>query len=271
MTYFGVLLRFILPPLVLLIVLVPLDLWRWLSGRANRPDLKPYAILLAHIAIALIYTTPWDNYLVATSVWWYDPNLVTGLKLGYVPVEEYTFFIVQTLLTGLWTIYLLRRTPARPVRANPDLRRRASLAIMLLWFLSLSLWLFAWQPGTYLNLILIWALLPVLLQAAFGADILLAHTRVLLPIIAVPTLYLWIVDGLAIASGTWTIDPSQTTGLKLGVLPIEEMLFFLMTNLIVGYGISLMLSTDSQQRARAWLQQRSGKRQAPAGDQHANF
>ncbi|MBN1665536.1 MAG: lycopene cyclase domain-containing protein, partial [Anaerolineales bacterium] len=60
-------------------------------------------------------------------------------------------------------------------------------------------------------------------------------------------------DAIAINSGTWTLDPVQTTGLKLGVLPVEEMLFFLMTNLIIGFGINLMLSPDSQQRASTWL------------------
>ena len=51
--------------------------------------------------VAVLYTTPWDNYLVATGVWWYDPHLVAGLVLGWVPIEEYTFFILQTLAMGL--------------------------------------------------------------------------------------------------------------------------------------------------------------------------
>ena len=44
--------------------------------------------LAAHVGMAVVYTTPWDNYLVATRVWWYDPALVTGLTLGWVPIEE---------------------------------------------------------------------------------------------------------------------------------------------------------------------------------------
>jgi lycopene cyclase domain-containing protein len=62
--------------------------------------------------IAVVYTTPWDNYLVATGVWWYDPQLVTGLVLGWVPIEEYTFFIVQPILAGLWLLMLMRYLPA---------------------------------------------------------------------------------------------------------------------------------------------------------------
>ena len=117
MTYFGVLLVFILPPLLILAVYVPRELWSKLVRRQSisRAMLYPYWVILVHVLLALIYTTPWDNYLVATGVWWYNPALVTGLTLGYVPIEEYTFFIVQTLLTGLWTLAVLRRLaiPAR--------------------------------------------------------------------------------------------------------------------------------------------------------------
>ena len=66
-------------------------------------------MVLGLILVAVTYTTPWDNYLVATGVWWYDENLVTGVTFGYVPIKEYTFFVVQTVLTGMWMIWLLQR------------------------------------------------------------------------------------------------------------------------------------------------------------------
>lgn len=53
------------------------------------------------IAAALVYTTPWDNYLVATGVWYYDRARVWGILLGYVPLEEYLFFVLQTVLGAL--------------------------------------------------------------------------------------------------------------------------------------------------------------------------
>jgi lycopene beta-cyclase len=257
MTYFGVLFTFILPPLLILAIIVPRDLWGKLARRqpVSRAMLYPYWIILVHVLLALIYTTPWDNYLVATGVWWYDPELVTGITLGYVPIEEYTFFIVQTLLTGLWTLAVLRRLAnSRPaVRPSPRLRLGSSLVVAAIWLVSTVLLLSGWKPGTYLTLILSWALVPVLIQVVFGADILRAHWRELLISILVPTIYLWLVDSLAIASGTWVIDPQQTTGLAVGGLPIEEMLFFLMTNLIIGFGMILMLASESQPRAQEWL------------------
>lgn len=253
MTYFGVLLTFVAPPLLVLMALVPHDLWRWLVKGQGRVNWKPYLILLTHVALALLYTTPWDNYLVATGVWWYDSDLVTGITLGWVPIEEYTFFVIQTLLAGLWALALTRYvfTPPPQVTPSEAIRRRASATVITLWAVSTLTLLLGWGPGTYLALILSWALIPVLIQVAFGADILLANWRVLAATIVPPTLYLWLVDALAMANGTWAIDPAQTTGVKLGVLPLEEMVFFLMTNLIIGFGVILMLSGASRERTRA--------------------
>ncbi len=61
------------------------------------------------ILVALVYTTPWDNYLVATGVWYYDPARVWNIILGYVPLEEYLFFVLQVILTGLLTLWLIGR------------------------------------------------------------------------------------------------------------------------------------------------------------------
>jgi lycopene cyclase domain-containing protein len=255
MTYFGLLATFIVPPTLALLIPMLRDVWRWLIKGQGQVEWLPYLAIVAHVVIALVYTTPWDNYLVATSVWWYNPNLVTGITLGWVPIEEYTFFVVQTLLTGLWVLALRRFVfKARPrVAPNRAIRQRATLGVIFLWLAPTLALLLSWQPGTYLALILSWALIPILIQLSFGADILLAEWRRLIPAIAVPTLYLWLVDALAIASGTWTIDPAQTTGIKLGPLPIEEMLFFLTTNVTISFGITLMLSEERKQRAQAIL------------------
>ena len=151
MTYFGVLITFILLPLLLLLVVVPRDLWRWLFRREGKVDWLPYLAILAHVAMALIYTTPWDNYLVATGVWWYDPALVTGLRLGWVPIEEYTFFVVQTLLTGLWALALMRTWFKDPplVKSRPGLRLASSLVVLLLWMISRSAFP---NSGTFLTI-----------------------------------------------------------------------------------------------------------------------
>jgi lycopene beta-cyclase len=69
-----------------------------------------HLVMLAGVATAsVIYTTPWANYLVATRVWYYDPQLILGIPLGYVPVEVYAFFALQALLIGLFALWTWRR------------------------------------------------------------------------------------------------------------------------------------------------------------------
>jgi lycopene beta-cyclase len=271
MSYFGILAIFLLPPLLLLTLLITVDSWRKGTRRVGQMDWAPYWAVLAHVVIAVLYTTPWDNYLVASNVWWYDPHLVSGITFGWVPLEEYLFFVLQTLLTGLWIIWLQRGFARRKLDFKPKqrLRVRATALVITLWLVSLGVWLSGWPPGTYLALIMAWALLPILVQFTFGADILYLNRRLLSVAVVIPTLYLWLVDAIAISSGTWTIDPQQTTGLKLGVLPLEEMVFFLMTNLIVSFGIILMLSKHSHRRAGAIIRRLARYKENLPGDPNA--
>ena len=138
MTYFGVLAGYVIPPTLILMLLVPRDIWHHLFKGQVRVYWAPYLAVLLHILLALVYTTPWDNYLVATNVWWYDPDLVTGITIGWVPIEEYTFFVVQTLLTGLWTLALIRfalnSRPSGGLRRG--FRRQATVVVIAVWLIS---------------------------------------------------------------------------------------------------------------------------------------
>ncbi len=59
--------------------------------------------------VALVYSTPWDNWIVAQGVWSYDPARVAGIVIGWVPLEEYLFFMLQPMLSGLIVLALLAR------------------------------------------------------------------------------------------------------------------------------------------------------------------
>ncbi|WP_374689732.1 lycopene cyclase domain-containing protein [Promineifilum sp.] len=254
MTYFGFLLRFLVIPILILLAVA---LWDRRQGRQRDALLRGVSIWAAialHVVIALIYTTPWDNYLVATGVWWYDPAKVTGLTLGWVPIEEYTFFVLQPILGGLWLAFLARRLPAKPEPLRASLRLWLPAALGVVWLGSVALLISGWDPGTYLGLQLVWALPPIMLQLAFGADILWRHRRLVAWAIIPLTLYLSATDTLAIAGGTWTIDPAQSLNIYLGgILPLEELLFFLFTNILVTFGIVLLWAEASHARVTAMI------------------
>ncbi|NWG05883.1 MAG: lycopene cyclase domain-containing protein [Chloroflexi bacterium] len=83
--------------------------------------------------------------------------------------------------------------------------------------------------------------------------------------ILVPETYLSLMDILALKETTWSISPSQTTGiLFFGILPLEEMVFFFITNVLIVFGMTLLLADESQQRfakikkqVQAWKEKRT--------------
>lgn len=273
MTYFGFLLRFLVIPILLFLAITYWD------SRRNRPipgfqnGRAVWIGIGIHVLLAVIYTTPWDNYLVATSVWYYNPKLVTGLVIGYVPVEEYAFFVLETILSGLWW-WLLARTfpldfiPSRPGRGeiitNKILVYLSTCLLALVWLLFTYLFFFGESKWTYLSIILFWALPPIFVQLLFGADILWHYRNLVLPAIVAPATYLSLIDIVALRATTWSISTSQTTRiLFFGILPLEEVAFFFVTNILITFGMTLLLANVSQARfseirkqVRRWKEKR---------------
>ena len=249
MTYFGFLVLFLIPPILLFAFLAWRDgrQGRLISGFRNGWPV-PAAIGI-HMLTAMIYTTPWDNYLVATGVWTYNPALVTGRVIGYVPVEEYTFFILETLLAGLvWWALARRIPPPAPFTPSRSLRVWSAMGAALLWLAAIVVLAGANKHATYLALTLAWALPPIILQFSFGADILWHRRRLFGAPVVLLTVYLSLANSLAIGSGTWTIARTASTGSFLGALPMEEAVFFLLTNVLIAAGMSLLLANTSRAR-----------------------
>lgn len=233
MTYLAFHLLFLLPPIVALVLV-----FGWPS--APEDELQPqWAIPLVSI-VALAYTTPWDNYLVAQDIWWYGADRVLA-TIGYVPVEEYAFFLLQPFLTGLFTYQYLERWAPSP---RPPSRRAAwtgASAFAVLAAAAAFILLTERSSSRYLALILAWAAPLLAAMWLYDGEALWASRSTLLTATAIPTLYLWIADATAIRQDIWTISAEYTTGLEAFALPLEEAMFFLFTNLLVVQGILLLV------------------------------
>ena len=251
MTYFGFLLRFLFLPILIFLVITLWDHRRGKPTPGFRNGRAVWIAILVHVFLAVAYTTPWDNYLVATGVWYYNPDLVTGMVLGYVPIEEYTFFVVETILAGLWWWFLARRLspPTSELKPNGRLVQISSGLLIIVWMIFTYLFFFGDTQWTYLSIILFWALPAILPQLIFGADILWHYRKLVFWAIMVPGTYLSLMDIVALTETTWSISKSQTTGvLFFGILPLEEVVFFFITNILITFGMTLLLSTIGQER-----------------------
>lgn len=252
MTYFGFLALFLMLPIGLLVAWLVFNQHK-IAERSLIESKRLVVSFLVMICIALIYTTPWDNYLVAARVWWYEASRVFGITLGWVPLEEYLFFILQPILVGLWMLILLPRQPINAAKDENDPRIRLTLTLVIsfMWMISVLLLIYAGSSMQYLGLELVWALPAFILQLAFGADILWRRGRLLLLTIVPLTIYLCLADAIAIQSGIWTISPSSSLNILLGgILPVEEFVFFLLTNSLVALGFTLIWAPESRSRLR---------------------
>jgi lycopene cyclase domain-containing protein len=251
MTYFGFLLRFLLIPILVFLALIYRDNQRNKQIHGFRNGRPIWLGIAIHILLAVAYTTPWDNYLVATNVWGYNSALVSGSMIGYVPIEEYTFFVLETILAGLWWWFLARRIPLpkQDLRSNKTYVYGSTSGLIFFWLIFTDLFFFGDPKWTYLAITLFWALPPVILQLLFGADILWHFRKLLFWAIVVPGTYLSLLDIVALQETTWAISPSQTTGIMLfGILPLEEIVFFFITNILIAFGMTLLLADVSQAR-----------------------
>ena len=91
MTYAIFLCAFVLPPTLAVAYLCRAQFTRW-------------PILAAIVAIAYASATPWDNAAVHFGLWSFATDKTLPLRLGALPLEEYAFFGLQTLLVALWTL-----------------------------------------------------------------------------------------------------------------------------------------------------------------------
>ena len=265
MTYFGFLFRFLFIPILVFLIIALWDNKKGKQIQGFRNGRAVWTAIGIHMLIAVIYTTPWDNYLVATGVWYYNPDLVTGIVLGYVPIEEYTFFVVETILAGLWWWFLSRRfsPPGSEFKPNKTLVKVSIAGLVIIWMIFTYLFFFGDERWTYLSIILFWALPAILPQLLFGADILWHYRRLVFWAIMVPGTYLSLMDIVALRDTTWSISKEQTTGiLFFGILPLEEVVFFYITNVLITFGMTLLLANVSQERIAAIRRQVSAWKEA---------
>jgi lycopene cyclase domain-containing protein len=206
-----------------------------------RPSRAPFGIqtgaLALMVALALVYTTPWDNYLIARGVWWYGDDVVT-MRIWQMPLGEYLFVIIQSVLVGVWTFS--RDGAVDPTVAHSWRDRLVGVLAGVAVTLVGVAFLLGPASTFYMGAIFAWAGPVFALQWGVGWRYLRAIWWRLVVMVTVPVVYLSSIDRLAIEWGLWTISPTYSTGLTVGGLPLEEGVFFLVTSLFVAQALVLL-------------------------------
>lgn len=218
----------ILPPIVALALL------SWIRPPIHHRR-RVVSGLVIITTLAFLYTIPWDDFLIRRGIWEYGEGVVWG-RLWAVPVGEALFFVLQPLLTALW---LYRQPFSTTGSLLLSIRQRAT-GILAGVGIGIGGGLLLFGESTfYLGAILAWAGPIFAIQWGFGWIPLWENRRVVALAVGLPTLYLWLVDWTAISLGLWTISPQYSVGIAPFGFPIEEAVFFLVTNLFVVQGLVL--------------------------------
>lgn len=236
LTYAEVHLYYTIPPTIILYLFM-----RPLIG--NFEKVKLFVL----VTLALIYTTPWDNYIIYHKAWWYRKEAVFG-TIGFVPVEEYFFFIIQTIFTSLWTTMCSRWTLNSLYLSSPD-RKQFELTrysmISVLSVIILTGWSYA-IPATktfYMGSIAWWSVFVLVIIWVMAGSYIKQRSLPTLLSVVVPSIYLCWVDIIALRARVWHIN--EATSLEIfpwNDLPLEEMVFFFVTNTVVVNAIPIVLN-----------------------------
>ncbi|TVY37643.1 Bifunctional lycopene cyclase/phytoene synthase [Lachnellula occidentalis] len=198
--------------------------------------------ILFLITIAVVSTIPWDSYLIRRKIWTYPPSVIIGPRFLSIPAEELFFFVIQTYNTTLIYLFLskpLLHSKYLVARNTTGLWHRAVQAILAAWIVIGALQIRRGGEGTYMGLIVAWAAPFLLLLWSLSSQFLvkLPYSSTVVPI-AIPTIYLWVVDTFALKRGTWAISSGTKVGVHLwDGLEIEEAIFFLATNTLIVFGL----------------------------------
>jgi lycopene cyclase domain-containing protein len=212
-------------------------LW-YLAPRYEPPRRRRAAAGIAVlVAIAYLYTTPWISYMIRRGAWGYADGAVLVRALS-IPLGEYLFFTVQTVVTG-FALHLIGFDPTFREGDFDRGPRIAGVAAGVAMVVA-GLRLVTLGPSyLYLGGLIAWVGPVVALQWAVGGAYLIRTPRVWLAATLAPAAYFWVADRIAIEMGTWRLSPDLTTGAAVFGLPVEEMLFFVSAGVMTVNGLVL--------------------------------
>jgi lycopene cyclase domain-containing protein len=198
----------------------------------------------------MVFTTPWDNLAAKWGIWGF-PREKYSLRIGFLPVEEYAFFVLQSVNVMLAVRALFVFFPDWQLGQETAVGRWTLICLgasLVPWaFVAIQ---FRWlrrKCGPCVNYAvhLAWFLPVVYAQWVLAPPLFWGHAGLLALVTVAFGIYYTLADLVAVRAGTWFFDETQITGVKLGgVLPWEEIAFFFLTSLLVAQSYLLLLPEE---------------------------
>ena len=109
MTYWFINGWFLLAAALIAVVAWRLPRQSQAAGTRTRPDSRA---VLGALAVVLVLTAVFDNAIIGFGIVDYDPSKISGVRLGFAPLEDFAYTVAAALIgPSVWA--LLAKRPHR--------------------------------------------------------------------------------------------------------------------------------------------------------------
>jgi len=91
----------------------------WLEYAVRTRVLRRPLRLLASVLPVWVLFVVWDRYAVDAGHWTFDDDLISGIRIGSLPIEELLFLVVVPV-AGILTLEAVRAVKRWPVGDVPE-------------------------------------------------------------------------------------------------------------------------------------------------------
>ncbi len=218
---------FLLIPTLLLMFIPPFPL-------SNAPDAAMrhgrFLIPPMLISLAFVFSAPWENYLGSKGVLLFNASAVTGV-LGYIPYEEYFWWVDHPLLATFWVMSIWRYKPVSKT-GNPRFLFRTFAVLTCLAITYLGYILYDTGSNLYVSVTLMFVFPVMTIQYLLIGHLLLEHPHEWLLGTLFPSVHTILVDRFALQVGIWEISKERSTGIAVYGFLLEHLLAYSLTSAI---------------------------------------
>lgn len=203
----------------------------------NWPSLFPAMILTAVAFIS------WDMYFTHLKIWGFNPDYLTGINIGNLPMEEVLFFLCipySCMFTYACLSVLIKKTLSK----RGQLIITTSL-IALSFFMSIRFHALSYTSYTFVVLAILLIIAQFILKASWLSQFYTTYVVLLLPFIIVNGL----LTGTGLANPVVWYNPLHIIGLRILTIPFED-IFYGMDLILLNVMIYSAINANIYQRRK---------------------
>ncbi|MBK7213239.1 MAG: lycopene cyclase domain-containing protein [Bacteroidales bacterium] len=180
---------------------------------------KYWRYLFPSMLLTMLVFIPWDMVKTSIGVWGFNQRYVLGFNIGNLPLEEWLFFIAipfACLFTYHSLNYLVKKDILGPIARPSALILGAGLIITGIIF-----WSRTYTSVTFISTGLFLLIHYFVLRKDYLGRFFLMYLVTLLPFFLVDG----VLTGSFIPGEVVYYDDSRNLGIRIGTIPIEDMVY----------------------------------------------